>query len=328
MDLNQLAPLSAAAWILERFPASDQNFRFGNNLQGIVPDGFNRYIRVFHPTEHSRPVGMTWQELVELQAAEKFGEFPEFESEPIGWRRVAESFGKSMHPLVQFSSLVGTKDPNTLDLVASDGWRYEVPPQGMLPIDTFTSVMKLLSDIPSGSVNGHALSLAIWEGWGGLTSSDGAAYLSIDEGPLKCRTFYFVDRVRRFLDGTLFSWLPRKLAAPGSGLLTVEAATAERLELPHRSYILFSSALGSFLDHSWAQKASWAGSVTHPQTPSLVWPADQAWVLVSEIDFDSTIIACADDVADALLSHPQLEALEVSFDSDLSHSGDRVNPII
>jgi hypothetical protein len=63
-----------------------------------------------------------------------------------------------------------------------------------------------------------------------------------------------------------------------------------------------------------------------PQSANLIWPADRSWCIATEIDWDSTLVACAAGVADALLSDRRLEAFEVRYDDDLSWCGDTVNP--
>jgi hypothetical protein len=59
--------------------------------------------------------------------------------------------------------------------------------------------------------------------------------------------------------------------------------------------------------------------------PQLLWPADQSWVVASEIDWDSTIVAGSRGLIDAVLADPALEAFEVDEDADLSWDGDIVN---
>ena len=56
-----------------------------------------------------------------------------------------------------------------------------------------------------------------------------------------------------------------------------------------------------------------------------MWPDDRAWVLVSEIDYDSTVVAGSAQLVRALLDDPRLEAAEIPADADLSWGGDGVN---
>lgn len=53
---------------------------------------------------------------------------------------------------------------------------------------------------------------------------------------------------------------------------------------------------------------AWPGS----QLSNLWWPADRAWFVASEIDYDSTIVAGSRECIDAVLLAPGVEAFEVS----------------
>ncbi|WP_030529573.1 hypothetical protein [Phycicoccus jejuensis] len=61
------------------------------------------------------------------------------------------------------------------------------------------------------------------------------------------------------------------------------------------------------------------------QSANYVWPADRSWCVATEIDWDFTLVACDDDVADALRADPDLETYDVAETDDLMRAGDRVN---
>lgn len=115
-----------------------------------------------------------------------------------------------------------------------------------------------------------------------------------------------------------YSGVPAHVAAlVDDGRKSSEApAPVPTVSLPAREYVLFRGPIdvvtrGLIPDRQ--------------QTPNLWWPEDRAWVVVSEIDLDSTIVACVRACADALLSS-DLEALEVSPDVRLDIAGDTLNP--
>ena len=54
------------------------------------------------------------------------------------------------------------------------------------------------------------------------------------------------------------------------------------------------------------------------------WPEDRLWFVATEIDFDSTLVACTRACANALL-RSELEAMEVSAETRLDIDGDTVN---
>lgn len=61
----------------------------------------------------------------------------------------------------------------------------------------------------------------------------------------------------------------------------------------------------------------------HLQTPNLWWPRDRAWIVASEIDWDSTLVACTRSCAQAVLA-TDLEVMEVPAEDSLA---DTINPL-
>jgi hypothetical protein len=60
-------------------------------------------------------------------------------------------------------------------------------------------------------------------------------------------------------------------------------------------------------------------------TPQIWWPEDRAWLVATEIDLDSTVIATTDAGAEALLTCEGLEVLQVPSDGRLDIDGDEIN---
>jgi hypothetical protein len=60
-------------------------------------------------------------------------------------------------------------------------------------------------------------------------------------------------------------------------------------------------------------------------TPSLAWPDDRSWCVATEIDFDSTLVACGEDCAAVLLADDRIEALRVPPEGRLDIEGDLLN---
>lgn len=86
-----------------------------------------------------------------------------------------------------------------------------------------------------------------------------------------------------------------------------------------RSYRLFTAEKGAF--------THWPGmDPARPQSANLIWPNGHAWCIATEIDWDSTLVACSQQVAEALSADERLEAFNVRYDDDLSWWGDVVNP--
>jgi hypothetical protein len=99
---------------------------------------------------------------------------------------------------------------------------------------------------------------------------------------------------------------------------------------PGRNMWLFSSSLNELEDPTWAQRAvpGWECSRPGQEGPytSLIWPEDRAWVIASEEDWDSTIVAGSRALVDSVLADDRYEAFQVHDGDDLSWDGDHLNP--
>ena len=90
---------------------------------------------------------------------------------------------------------------------------------------------------------------------------------------------------------------------------------------PGREYVLGRGPVTAALGNGEHPTSDWF----QPQSPNLWWPEDRAWVAGTEIDFDSTLIACTSDLAGALLDEPVLETLPVQPDDSLQYDADLLN---
>lgn len=97
-----------------------------------------------------------------------------------------------------------------------------------------------------------------------------------------------------------------------------EVVNGPRLRHPNRDYLLFSGPLLAATEIG-DQNGIWS------QSPNLFWPADQAWCVATEIDFDSTLVAGSSELIAAVLAEPALEAWPVNPDDSLAHDGDTLN---
>jgi hypothetical protein len=78
---------------------------------------------------------------------------------------------------------------------------------------------------------------------------------------------------------------------------------APMFRLPHREYNLLTGPVAAATE-----------SVTdgiRVQSPSLWWPDDHAWCVATEIDLNTTYIACSKACRDDILSLPGVEALAI-----------------
>lgn len=285
---------SAGAWLK---PLIDTPW---HDMHAVVPRGFPAYVRIFHPADRDRPQNTkTWhgQDLTALVDTEQ---------QQVGWSAVALAFGKRMHALAQFERLLGPKTPYMGSLDAA-GWRYSTPELGNLAPDVLAAAAVHLCDHTGTPDEGVT---AIWNGWGGLSSSAGYVELTLFEGAA---------------DGEFVPGTAKVGEGPGSGLLPSEVVNGETLDLPGRSYYLFSAGSRFYTDPGWVNLAPWHHSPDSPQSPNILWPADRAWVLVSEIDFDSTVVAGSRELIAALAQDPAIEALVLQEGADLTWDADIPN---
>ena len=96
---------------------------------------------------------------------------------------------------------------------------------------------------------------------------------------------------------------------------------APQLSWQGREMFLCRTSTAELSDPLWAERGGFSGL-----SPQLLWPADRAWVVASEIDWDSTIVAGARLVVDSVLADERFEAFEVGAHDDLTWEGDTINP--
>lgn len=290
---------------------------FGSILS-IVPRGFEAYARVFHPIDRDRPrATKTWQGVDEMTYAYEVDDIgASLETEGTTWAAAAVSFGTIMHAEAQYARLVRHNDHS--GSISADGWRYGDTSIGSLDpvsLSTLSAVLACHTGTPEGGI------AAIWEGWGGLVSGTSARYVSFgsDDAPSDLD-------IQRALDS--LSGRNGQDPEPGTGILQLDAAVGPRFDLhgdTGRSYILFEVGVADLADAAWPDRAPWVDEVMWAQSPSILWPDDHSWVLATEIDFDSTLIAGTRDLISELLRTEGLEVLPITTDADLTWGGDTLN---
>jgi hypothetical protein len=118
-----------------------------------------------------------------------------------------------------------------------------------------------------------------------------------------------------------------RMSATGSeavpGAFTEQERDQAGLVLPGRKYVLLTGPLAA---------ASQLGDPHglrgfEPHSPNLMWPADRAWFVASEVDFDSTLVGGTAEVIQSILDSPTLDAWPVEPDSSLASDADKINPV-
>lgn len=59
--------------------------------------------------------------------------------------------------------------------------------------------------------------------------------------------------------------------------------------------------------------------------PNLIWPADHSWFVVSEVDFDSTLVGGSVELIKEIVESPKLEAWQVKPTDSLAYDADKIN---
>ena len=227
---------------------------------------------------------------------------------PVRWSEIAQASGATLHPLAQWDLIV--PDPD-------DGPWIGPPEQGALSPAILSA---LISRLGNFTMTADRCFFAIWDGWGELHSGSSQvlygwtanrpsrsilgrwrmkrAHKSSSEAPVNARSQFISERAAEAEGFPRFEFEPRT----------------------GRPYLLGTGPLDVVL------QIADDTSFDHPGVPvAMWWPADRAWFVASEIDFDSTIVAGSPELRDVLLSDPELEAFDVPADGILSLNGDTVN---
>lgn len=290
--MRLLADVDRGAWLLDRVGA-------WGRVGGVAGTGFEAYARILHPVDATR---------VDVTAVNEWGSHPVAEEARWRWSDVACRVGRVMHPLVQWYRL--TDDEKTMSF--ADGWHIGQSDEGWFAPDllaTLTAHLDVVTRTPDETVAG------IWNGWGELNGPPSVYTLSGSIGDPD------PDQERRERE--------RQLAEHRAAVaLEIERAAraGPHLEWPGREFLLFETSLTELADPSWVRHAGigWT-SQSRGMTPQLVWPEDRSWVVATEIDWDSTIVAGPRTLVDAVIADDRFEAYEVAENADLTWYGDTIN---
>jgi hypothetical protein len=212
------------------------------------------------------------------------------------WPEVATRTGRQAHPLMQWHALVGSADPLN---VTGSLWPGDDPQRGNLVPEVLARLFDVLAD---HTATPERCFFCLWEGWGWIRSSP--------IGPA-------VARASRTGDA------PGSYDDPIAPAFSAEDLSQPRVHHPGRDYLLLAGPLPAALEIGHWHTAEWF----EPQSPNLFWPADRAWCVASEIDFDSTLIGGTTELVNAILQTPELDAWPVQPDASLAHDADHFNPV-
>ena len=282
--------VTAGEWITERL-VDDQS------LHRYVPQGFEAYARVLHPAFRERPIGAEWPPEGDPEAWANFSH--DIESEQARWAEAATALGTHVDARSEWDAVAGARRD-------AEGWRYEDPNMGTLDPASLSALATILMDHTSTPDDGFA---SVWDGWGGLVGFVGsrpsraglaAAYSDAPAENVRHRSM-----LRESFRDIAFrrkGWNP--------GVLSDDISRGPRLETLTRSHVLFRAAPRTWTDPLWPGTVPWREG-GEAYSPSLAWPADRAWILVTDPEAHSTVVGGSAQLIAALAEDPSVEALRV-----------------
>jgi len=300
------ADVSAGDWLRERIDDP-----WSGTMHDVVPRGFPAYARIFHPGHTTDADDVT---------------------RTVTWAQTAAAFGTEFHAGAQWGRLVRTpSDANAWQQVAApDGRVFDAPAEGALESDLVAVVAGILASHTSTPDAGY---VALWEGDGALLGhlGDGPSRVFFQIGDPEDPALSHHNEMLAHAVKDPFNNVFRKPTWQ-EGILSREISEGPRLELPGRGHVLFRGGVAELADPDWVLRVPWRdrpaeahGFDSAAQSPSLIWPDDRAWVLVTEVDHDSTIVGGSSELIGALVTDERLEALPVSEGAELTWDSDEVN---
>ena len=320
-------------WLAERLDDP-----YTQTMHSVVPHGFEAYARVFHvpmlrtsPT-HRVPSQQDHAQQTEVARTAHEGVFTET---PTTWAEAARAFGGIFHPLAQWRSIVKPlPEEDWWMSVDSEGRGFQAPAEGQTEPELTTAIVRALIG-EQHPVPGFA---ALWEGHGGLVGAygtTGRAFFTADETTPEGTDPEIAWRHQQMLNASTHDPFNNVFQRPAwqDGILSREISEGQRFELPQRNHVLFAGDVSVFTSPDWITTVPWTdhpaqarGFAPSAQTPSLIWPADHSWVVVNEVDYDSTIVCGSREAIDRILGIAGLESAEIPENSVMFLDGDTLNP--
>lgn len=322
--MQWISDTSAGDWLRERLDDP-----WNATMHAVVPHGFPAYARILHPATvrslPDRPVP-SFEEYERMSEAEHLSLADQYVDEPVTWAETASAFGTTLHPLAQWQRIVRTPPDADWNLrLSPDGREFTGPLEGEIAAETLTIIAAHLVAHTTTPDAGYA---ALWEGRGGLVGylghSPSRVFLTFSDEP----------NHQAMLDRSIHDPLNNAFRKPTwqDGILSREISEGPRFRLPDRDHVLFRGAISDFARPDWVLDVPWRdgpgeehGFAPAAQSPSILWPEDRAWTLVSEIDYDSTIVGGSAELIAEICADQRLEAFPIPENADLTWDADEVN---
>lgn len=212
------------------------------------------------------------------------------EGNPVRWAEVAAACGATVHAEMQWNAITGAPDP-----CKGPGTKWEggEPMTGNMDLDELDALCGILT-AQTADPKRCFFGLCTIESWEDAFSPD------------ELRSFLRLPLGRDHI----------VLAGPLSGIDQIGWDWSR----PSRSVSV-----------SFARKGDGPSATRDPidwwtrQPPHLIWPADHSWLVVSEVDFDSTLVGGSAELIEAIVESPKLEAWVVEPTTSLACDADKIN---
>jgi hypothetical protein len=216
----------------------------------------------------------------------------DLDGNPVTWGEVAKFCGTTPHPEMQWHAIAGLPRYQNLE---DSKWPGQEPNIGEMDISTLDALCEVLA--PHTEDPAHCLfGLCVIERWEDAFSKAelrGHRLLKLPMGRHHIVLEGALSAVDQIVDersgGVSFTFFAEKGSERPS-----EEEIAELLK-PSRS------------------------------SPNLIWPADRSWLVVSEVDFDSTLVGGSTELIEAIVASPALEAWQVEPTTSLAEGADKIN---
>ncbi|KQZ23840.1 hypothetical protein ASD43_05325 [Microbacterium sp. Root553] len=322
--MHWMSDTSAGDWLREHLDDP-----WNATMHAVVPHGFAAYARILHPGTvralPDRPVP-SQEEYERMSEEERLSLLDQYIDEPVTWAETASAFDTTLHPLAQWQRIVRTPTDGDWNLrLSPDGREFTGPMEGEIAPETLSIIA---SHLVSHTTTPDAGLAALWAGRGDLVGflghSPSRGFLTFSDDP----------NHQAMLDRSIHDPLNNSFRKPTwqEGILSREISEGPRFHLPGRDHVLFRGAISDFTRPDWVLHVPWRdlpgeehGFPPAAQTPSILWPDDRAWILVSEIDYDSTIVAGSGALIAAICADERLEAFPIPENADLTWDADEVN---
>lgn len=208
---------------------------------------------------------------------------------PVPWHEIAAQHGAPSHPLMSWDEINQRQDGPVHQDPLPTADDFDGPDLGRLEEDQLAAIAVHLARHTTTPDHGVA---AVWDGYGGLFAREqGRSWNRLTIGRKRHRITEETVPVQG-LDDAVF--------------------TGPRLQLPHRNHVLFDAGIEEFIG-PWTTRAPWVFD-SHPQSPSILWPEDRAWILVCDTDWTSTIIGGPVELMAPLLTDPAVDGAIIPAD--------------